>query len=57
MYEKAIAYAEKLVITFVKKRYQGDAYFPAFSQEEWYEYSRQEFDEYYLIEYRRVKTK
>ncbi len=53
VYEQALPLAQQLEITELHQRYQGDAYFPAFSTEEWKEKSRVSRGNYSFVTYRR----
>ncbi len=35
IYEQALPIADRMCLSFVKKEYQGDAFFPSFSDEDW----------------------
>jgi dihydrofolate reductase len=51
VYEQGIQYADKMYISYVKKEYEGDAFFPEFDEKEWHAESKQEFPEFELVTY------
>jgi dihydrofolate reductase len=44
IYAQAMPLATRLAITYVHKRIEGDAYFPAIDPSEWHEGARSEHD-------------
>ena len=57
LYEYTLPKADKLIITLVKKEYEGDTYFPEYRDDigkEWKETSREEHDELVFLEYERI---
>ena len=53
VYAQAIPYAEKLIISYVKGVYEGDAKFPAISDKEWLVESSTPHDAFDVVIYRR----
>lgn len=46
IYKEALPFAKKMMISYIKKEYEGDTYFPEFNQEEWEKESEQDFEEF-----------
>ena len=60
LYKYALPFANKMVITLIKKTYEGDTYFPEYRNEigvKWKEVSREENDDLAFIEYERIDVK
>jgi dihydrofolate reductase len=53
LFEKAMPMAERMIISWVKKRYEGDVYFPAVDQEKWQCGSSEEYPEFTRTVYQR----
>lgn len=51
IYEQTLPSADKMYLSFVKKDYQGDTYFPKFNKEEWTVENKKEFQEFELVTY------
>ncbi len=51
IYKTMLAYAERLYISYVKKDYDGDTYFPEFNEDDWVVESRQDFEEFEFVVY------
>lgn len=57
LYRQAIKMADKMVVTQIKKEYDGDTYFPEYRNEVgkvWLEVSRDETDDLIFLEYKRA---
>ena len=57
LYKYALPKADRLIITQVKKEYDGDTYFPEYRDKigvEWKETSREETEDLVFLEYERV---
>lgn len=54
MYEQALSYADRLIITHIHQEYQGDSYFPTIDTSKWIEQSRQDYEGYSFVTYRKV---
>lgn len=52
IYKQAMEEADKMLITEVSGEYEGDTYFPEFSEDNWEEESRREGEEVNFVEYR-----
>jgi dihydrofolate reductase len=52
-YEHALPYADYLYISWIKKDYEGDVYFPIFDLDHWTKESSEEFDEFVFVTYKR----
>ncbi len=53
IYRQALPFTERMYISYVKKNYEGDTYFPEFDQKDWNIESRQDFEKFELVVYRR----
>ena len=53
VYKQALAFAEKLYISWVKKDYQGDVYFPEWKKGEWIKESETDHEEFSFTVYKR----
>jgi len=54
VYKQAIPLASKMYISYVKKKYKGDAFFPKFNKAEWRVESREDHPEFELVVYVRT---
>ncbi len=52
-YEHALSYADYLYISWVKKDYEGDVYFPIFDLDHWTKESSEDYDEFVFVKYKR----
>ncbi|MCD6337695.1 MAG: dihydrofolate reductase [Candidatus Neomarinimicrobiota bacterium] len=52
-YEHALPYVDYLYISWVKKDYEGDVYFPIFDVDYWTKESSEDFGEFVFIKYKR----
>jgi len=57
IFEQTMLLADKMYISYVKKEYAGDAYFPEFNENEWNVEQKQDFAEFELIAYVRKNGK
>jgi len=58
IYRQTIQIADRLIITEIKKEYEGDRYFPEYRDKigtNWREYSRDDQGDYCFVEYRRIQ--
>jgi len=56
IYKQALPLAEKMYISYIKEDYEGDAYFPKISTDEWEVERREDHQEFELVIYVRRKT-
>lgn len=57
LYKQVLPIADKLIITEIKKEYQGDTYFPEYRDRiglDWKEVSRTEAENLFFVEYERL---
>ena len=55
IYDEAFSVADKLLISYIKKEYDGDTYFPTFNKEDWEVEDKKDFKEFEYVVYRRKK--
>ncbi len=55
IYEEGLKLANKLYLSHVKGKYEGDAKFPEFSEKEWQVCREEEFEKFTFREYEKVK--
>ncbi len=53
-YEHALPFVDYLYISWVKKDYEGDVYFPIFDVDNWTKESSEEYDEFVFVIYKRI---
>ena len=53
IYRQTLPFADTMILTYVKKFYEGDTYFPDFDESEWDIEKKEEFDEYDILTYKR----
>ncbi|MFQ5620602.1 MAG: dihydrofolate reductase [Candidatus Nanoarchaeia archaeon] len=53
VYKKALEHVNHMIISHLKKAYDGDTYFPEWNPEEWKVINEQDFGEYTIKEYKR----
>lgn len=53
IYEQALPFADRMLLSWVKKEYDGDAYFPKFEEKDWKMEEKKEFTDFELKTYRR----
>lgn len=51
IYQQTIPLADKMYLSYVKKEYDGDTFFPEFDESEWKIESRENFAEFELVVY------
>ncbi|MBI5388803.1 dihydrofolate reductase [Candidatus Woesearchaeota archaeon] len=56
VYEQALPLADKMVLSYVKGSYDGDAFFPAFDESEWIVEEEKKFNDFVLRIYIRRKN-
>lgn len=54
VYAEAIKRADRMYISYIKKDYEGDLFFPKFSNKEWRVEKRVEYTEFEHVVYRRI---
>ena len=54
IYRELLPYADAMELTEIEKEYEGDAYFPEFSKEEWKETKREAHEGFSFVRYERV---
>lgn len=54
IYKQTLKQADKMVITRINEKYDGDTYFPEWKEKNWKEIKREERDNLSFIEYSRV---
>lgn len=57
VYKQALPLADKLYLSFVKKEYEGDAYFPEFDEKDWIVEKRKDFKDFEFVIYRKFRQK
>lgn len=55
IYRQALPLADKLYLSYVKKDYDGDAYFPEFDESEWEIIKQEDHPDFTFVAYRRSK--
>jgi dihydrofolate reductase len=55
VYAQALPIADKMYLSFVKKDYEGDAYFPEFDENDWVVEKREDFPDFEFVAYSRKK--
>jgi len=55
VYRQALPLADRLCLSYIKKDYDGDAYFPKFDEGEWAVVREEDHSEFTFVEYRRSK--
>ena len=53
VYEQALPLADKMMLSWIKKEYEGDAFFPDFDEREWKIENGKTFDGFELVMYQR----
>jgi len=53
IYKQFLPFADKMYLSYVKKEYEGDVYFPEFSELEWEVVRREDHEEFEFVEYKR----
>lgn len=59
VYQQTLPNADRLIITLIKKEYEGDTYFPEYRDKIgtlWHETAREDHPELSFLEYRRIGT-
>ena len=51
IYESALPIADRMYISYVKKHYEGDTFFPEFNHEEWNIQDIRRYDDFSLVDY------
>ena len=49
LYKEALPFVDKMYISYIKKAYKGDTFFPEWNKEDWKEEERQEFDDFDFV--------
>jgi dihydrofolate reductase len=55
VYRQALPLADRLYLSYVKRDYDGDAYFPEFDPREWEVVREEDHPEFVFVEYRRSR--
>lgn len=55
IYQQTLSFADRMYISYIKKKCKGDTYFPKFNKEEWNVEIQQDFQNFKLIVYERKK--
>ena len=53
IYQEMLPFADKMYLSYIKKDYDGDAYFPEFNEDNWTIEKRENHDEFELVIYTR----
>ncbi len=53
IYRESWPFIEKMYVSYVKKEYEGDTYFPPFEEEEWEIEQKKDFTDFEFVIYRR----
>ncbi len=53
IYEQTIPIADKMYLSYIKKDYDGDAFFPEFNEADWEIEKREQHEEFELVVYKR----
>ena len=56
IYEQTIGIADKMLLSYIKKDYEGNKFFPKFSNVEWREVSVEEFTDFAYVVYIRKRN-
>jgi len=51
IYKQSFQYADKMYLSFVKKEYEGDTFFPEFDESEWTVEKREDHEEFEFVVY------
>jgi dihydrofolate reductase len=54
VYRQTMDIADKMVLTKIHEAYDGDTYFPNFSEDNWKEVRRDEYDGFDFVEYKKL---
>jgi len=55
IYRQALPLADRLYLSYVKKDYDGDAYFPEFDESEWEIIKQEDHPDFTFVAYRRAR--
>ncbi|MEK6901800.1 MAG: dihydrofolate reductase [Nanoarchaeota archaeon] len=53
VYEATLSLAERMILSHVKKKYEGDTYFPEYNHSDWSVTNRESFPEFEVVTYER----
>lgn len=53
IYAQSLEFADRMYLSYVKKNYEGDTFFPEFNESDWEVVDRQDFPEFELVTYQR----
>ena len=53
IYKQSFQYADKMYLTFIKKEYDGDTFFPEFNEGEWEIEKREDHEEFEFVVYKK----
>jgi dihydrofolate reductase len=54
VYEQVMEEADRMILTEIHEEYEGDTYFPEFSEENWKEVEREKHEDFDFMEYKRA---
>jgi dihydrofolate reductase len=54
-YAQFLPLADRMILSYIRKEYDGDVYFPAFAQKDWQVVGRVDYPEFEVVEYVRGK--
>ena len=54
IYAQSLEFADRMYLSYVKKNYEGDTFFPEFDESDWRVVERQDFPEFELVVYERL---
>lgn len=57
IFEQSIGIVDKMYISYIKKDYDGDKFFPAFDESDWTVESRQDYPEFERVIYSRKRAR
>jgi len=55
IYQQAIPLTERMYLSYIKKEYRGDTFFPEWNTQEWEVEQTEDYEEWTLVIYRRIK--
>lgn len=57
IYRQVFQYADKMYLSWIKKEYNGDTFFPKFDEKDWKVVKKQNYGEFEFREYRKVSSR
>ena len=55
IYEQLLPFADKMIISYIKKGYEGDRFFPEFEESDWIIENREDYPEFEVVFYKRKR--